>query len=62
MPDKIISIARVTERELAPISARLKQLFPAVDDDVFTELLRELDGISSKPKWDGFARDKHPKP
>lgn len=52
---RIVSIGFLTERDLARLGATFTNHIPAPADDLFVDLLSQLDRIEAVPVEDGIA-------
>ena len=59
--DRIVSVGFLTQNDLDRLGATFERHIPIVDDDVFANLLSQLDQIDAEPLGDGVMLRPHPK-
>jgi len=61
MPDKIISIGLLSQRDLDRLGSTFTRSIPIVDDDMFADLLGQLDRVEATPDGEGILLMRGPK-
>ncbi|RYD58053.1 MAG: hypothetical protein EOP60_03605 [Sphingomonadales bacterium] len=59
--DKIISIGLLSQRDLDRLGSTFTRSIPVVDDDMFADLLDQLDKVEASPRIDGIMLMRGPK-
>ncbi len=59
--DRIVSVGFLTQNDLDRLGAAFERHFPVVDDDIFADLLSQLDQIDATPVGDGVMLTPHRK-
>lgn len=55
MPERIVSIGFLTQRDLDRLGAAFTSHIPVPEDDIFSDLLAQLDQIEAVPTGEGIA-------
>ncbi len=61
MRDPIVAVGFLTQRDLHVLGAGFNRLFPVDQEDMFSDLLQQLDRIEATPHADGvLIRETNP--
>ena len=58
VPDKIVSVGLLTQRDLDVLGTSFTRHFPVPRDDVFDDLLRRLDQVDFQREASGHVRSR----
>lgn len=57
--DRIVSVGFLTQNDLDRLGATFERHIPVVDDNLFADLLEQLDGIEAEPFGKGVVLIPH---